>query len=114
MAQYNACEKILEQSRLEGKYDLLRSQLNTDLARAGQDEHYGKNISKHVLARSFIAFLYDLILSDFEAYLNLLYIVDVNEQKIKELPEQRVDELAIAVAALICEREYQKVSYKNR
>ena len=58
--------------------------------------------------------LYKLIQEKFTDYLNLLYIVDVSEQKVRELDGSDILKLSEQVTFLILQREWQKVWYKNK
>lgn len=60
-----------------------------------------------------MATIYALIISDFERYLNLLYVIDIDENVVKAMPVQRVDELAHNISVLILQRELKKVTLKN-
>lgn len=64
--------------------------------------------------RNLEAYLYDLVVTDFESYLTLLYTIDVSEAKIKALPSMQVHELVIVVSKFILERELLKISFKNK
>ena len=84
-------------------------QINKDFLRAGIQDQFNAESSPDVFYRNLNAAVYDLIVSDFENYLTLLYTIDVSEAKIKALPVQQVHELAASVSILIVEREYKKV-----
>ena len=56
---------------------------------------------------------YHLIQTKFSDYINLLYIVDVSEQKVKTLDGSDLLKLSEEVTFLILQREWQKVWYKN-
>lgn len=58
--------------------------------------------------------VYRLIQHKFMDYLNLLYIVDVSEEKIKQLDGNDTIELAENVTFLILKREWQKVYYRKK
>ena len=104
---------LLEASAMELYEDLVR-QLNKDFIRSGVDQEFNIGIKPKSLARSLVAVLFELITGDFEAYLNLLYVIDLSEKSVKDLPEQRVDEVAHAIALLILQREWKKILFRNR
>jgi hypothetical protein len=55
-----------------------------------------------------------LILHDFNALVNILYRMDVSEQKLKKMLQQNTNEDAAAViASMIIEREAQKVKTRE-
>ena len=58
--------------------------------------------------------VYTLIEEKFADYLNLLYIIDVSEKKVKALDGSDPLELAEAVSFLILKREWQKVWFRNK
>jgi hypothetical protein len=58
--------------------------------------------------------VYHLISFKFNEYLNLLYIIDVSENEIKQLDGSDLSILSKQVAFLILKREWQKVYYKNK
>ncbi len=57
--------------------------------------------------------MYNLIQEKFAEYLNLLYIVDVSEAKIKALDGSDMLKLSEQVTFLILQREWQKVWFKQ-
>lgn len=58
--------------------------------------------------------VYHLISFKFNEYLNLLYIIDVSENKIKQLDGSDLSILSQQVAFLILKRECEKVYYRNK
>jgi hypothetical protein len=58
--------------------------------------------------------VYYLIQHKFSDYLNLLYIVDVSEPKVRELDGNDTIKLSEVVTFLILQREWQKVWYKEK
>ena len=58
--------------------------------------------------------VYKLIHEKFADYLNLLYIIDVSEEKIKELDGSDTLQLSEDVTFLILKREWQKVWFRNK
>ena len=107
-------QKILDHAVAENLYNDVILQINKDFARAAVDEHFASETEPRSLVRRLVALLFELITTNFESYLNLLYTIDVPEQRIKQLPEQEIDKIAQAVAVLILKREWQKVQFKNR
>ena len=57
--------------------------------------------------------VFKLINEKFAEYLNLLYIIDVSEEKIKQLDGSDALKLSDQVTFLILQREWQKVWYRN-
>ena len=58
--------------------------------------------------------VYKLIQEKFADYLNLLYIVDVSEIKVKQLDSSDMVKLSEDVTFLILQREWQKVWFKSQ
>ena len=105
---------VLEEAKETGLYEPLVMQLNKDFKRAGLQDAFDLKSKPEALQRSLIASLYELIVSDFEGYLNLLYAIDVSEQRLKQLPDMQVHELAETVTELVFNREFKKVYFKNK
>ena len=60
------------------------------------------------------SYINDLINKDFNALIQLLYRVDVNEQKLKTLlKQQQAVDTSLLIAALIIERQLQKIATKK-
>lgn len=60
------------------------------------------------------SYINDLINKDFNALIQLLYRVDVNEQKLKTLLKQHQDvDTSLLIADLIIERQLQKIATKR-
>ena len=98
----------------ENLYQKLVIQLNKDFKLSNIDEEYDKNISPEKLKRDLHGLIFNLINEKFSEYLNLLYIIDVPERKIKELNGADIVVLSEQVTFLILKREWQKVWYKNK
>lgn len=101
-------------AKVDGILEALLNQIDKDFLRAGLKENFMAENEPAKAARNLVAAVYALIVSDFERYLSLLYIIDVDEIEIKKMPLQNVDELAQAVCLLIVKRELNKVIFKNK
>jgi len=64
---------------------------------------------KYLLQKTII----NLIQERFSDYLNLLYIIDVSEDKIKQVEGDGILKITEQVSYLILLREWQKVWFKN-
>ncbi len=95
-------------------YKNLIQQLNKDLLLANIDASYHDEILPTSLKLMLRDIVFNLIQSNFSEYLNLLYIIDVSEAKIKALDGNDTTELSEQVTFLILQREFQKVWYRNR
>jgi hypothetical protein len=58
--------------------------------------------------------IYRLIQYKFAEYLNLLYIIDVPENQVRQLDGSDILELSKQVSFLILKREWQKVWFRNK
>lgn len=104
---------IIEANSLD-LYKKLIAQLNKDFLFANVhldfDEAVLPTSLKYILHQT----IYTLIQDKFSDYLNLLYIIDVSEEKIKQLDGSDTLKLSEQVTFLILQREWQKVWFKNK
>tara|TARA_R110002012_G_scaffold158258_4_gene319645 strand:+ start:416 stop:775 length:360 start_codon:yes stop_codon:yes gene_type:complete len=108
---YNALFAEAEQLQL---YKKLVLQLNKDLLYANVDLEFDEEVLPSSLKFILHEKVYNLIQLKFADYLNLLYIIDVSEEKIKSLNGDDTIQLAEDVSFLILQREWQKVWFKNK
>ena len=67
------------------------------------------------LRNQLIAFLNDLINKDFNALVQLLYRIDVNEKKLKQLLQQNKNtDASLIIADLIIKRQLQKIATRKQ
>ena len=106
-------EALIEEANKNELYHKLILQLNKDLLLANVDLQFDRDTLptslKYVLHES----IFNLIQEKFAEYLNLLYIIDVSEQKVKTLDGSDIMKLSEQVTFLILQREWQKVWYKK-
>ena len=95
-------------------YNKLIIQLNKDLGLANIDLEFDQNVLPSSLKLILHETIYKLIQEKFMEYLNLLYIIDVSEKKIKLLDGNDAMQLSENVTFLILQREWQKVWYRNK
>ena len=95
-------------------YQKLILQINKDFLLANLDLDLHEAILPSSLKLLLQETVYNLIQEKFADYLNLLYIVDVSEEKIKALNGEDVLKLSEEVSFLILKREWQKVWFRNR
>ena len=95
-------------------YKKLIAQLNKDLKYANIDLVFIETVSPEQLKSKLHETIFLLIQQKFSDYLNLLYIVDVSEKKIKALDGNDILKLSEEVTFLILLREWQKVWFKNQ
>ena len=88
--------------------------LNKDFLYANIDLDFHEEILPTSLKLMLHETIYNLIQEKFTDYLNLLYIIDVSEKKVKELDGSDTLKMAEDISFLILKREWQKVWYRNK
>lgn len=79
---------------------------SADLSKCSTEAEMGKNLA---------AFINDLINRDFDALVQLLYRIDISEEKLKKLLRENPGENAgDIIARLIIERQLQKAESRKR
>lgn len=114
MEQLSTFDDLVEVAQKWALYDKLVNQLNKDLALANIDLQFDSEVLPTSLKLLLHEEIFNLIQHKFMEYLNLLYIVDVSEEKIKELDGNDTVQLSENVTFLILKREWQKVYYRNK
>ncbi|WP_339623376.1 hypothetical protein [uncultured Winogradskyella sp.] len=102
---------IAEANQLE-LYKKIIIQLNKDLLSANVDLELDEDTLPTSLKLVLQEALFYLIQNKFSDYVNLLYIVDVSEIKVREIDGNDTVKLSEAIAFLILQRIWQKVWYK--
>ena len=109
MDELQTIEDIITQSEDQSLYKKLIIQLNKDFLRAAVPlnvpEHYNPQALKLKLQETIVK----LIQEQISEYLNLLYIIDVSEEKIKQVKGDSINEIAAHISYLILLREWKKV-----
>ena len=114
MQQVETIQELLSLASVEDLYQKLVIQLNKDLAYANTELSFELDIKPQKLKRDLHELVYTLVNERFADYLNLLYIIDVSEAKVKQLDGSDLVALSEQVTFLILKREWQKVWYRNR
>lgn len=104
---------LLTEASVENLYLKLVEQLNKDFNLANEGIDFPMSIPPEELKIQLQEKIYRLIQYKFAEYLNLLYIIDVPENEIKQLDGSDLVELAGQVSFLILKREWQKVWFRN-
>ena len=112
IAPINA-DSLLQQAESENLYLKLIEQINKDFNFANESVDFSMDIEPDRLKFELSDKVYRLIQYKFAEYLNLLYIVDVPEEHIKQLDGSDLVELAQNVSFLILKREWMKVWFRN-
>lgn len=106
-------EEIIAQSEGLQLYKKLVLQLNKDIKRANLDTEFLNDISPSDLKLKLHEMIHNIILNKYNDYLNLLYIIDVSEGKIKKIEANSTLEISEKITYLILLREWQKVWFKS-
>ena len=93
-------------------YSKLIQQINKDFLLANIDLDFDENILPSSLKYLLHEIIFKLIQEKFAEYLNLLYITDVSEIKIKRLDGSDTLKLSEEVTFLVLQREWQKVWFR--
>ena len=107
-------EDLMSSAHSLDLYNKLVKQLNKDFLYANIDLDFHEEILPTSLKFLLHETVYKLIQEKFIEYLNLLYIIDVSEEKVKQLDGSDTLKLAEDVTLLILKREWQKVWFKNQ
>jgi len=105
---------LLAEAETENLYLKLIEQINKDFNLANEGIDFPLSTSPNELKIQLHEKVYRLIQYKFAEYLNLLYIIDVNESEIKKLDGSDLVVLSEQVAFLILKREWQKVWFRNK
>ena len=105
---------LFEEAEKESLYLKLIEQINKDFNLANEGIDFPMSIVPEELKTQLHEKIYRMIQYKFAEYLNLLYIIDVSEEQIKNLDGSDLVILAENVAFLILKREWQKVWFRNR
>ena len=107
-------EDLISEAATLDLYQKLILQLNKDLLYANVDLEFDEETLPTSLKIVLHETIFHLIQNKFSDYLNLLYIIDVSELKIRALDGNDTLKLSEDVAFLILQREWQKVWYKAK
>ncbi len=106
-------EEIISQSEGLQLYKDLVLQINKDFKRANLEAVFLKDITPSELKLKLQEVIYHLILNKYYEYLNLLYIIDVSEEKIKKIEGNNITDISEQITYLILLREWQKIWFKK-
>ena len=107
-------DDLIAQANEQDLYKKLIRQLNKDFLYANIDLGFDEQVLPSSLKLLLQETVYKLIHEKFADYLNLLYIIDVSEEKIKQLDGSDTLRLSEDVTFLILKREWQKVWFRNK
>ena len=106
-------DSLLFEAEKENLYEKLIEQINKDFNLANEPIDLPQNTSPIDLKAQLYDKVYRLIQYKFAEYLNLLYIIDVPEENVKQLDGSDLVILSEQVAFLILKREWMKVWFRN-
>ncbi|MFT5243295.1 MAG: hypothetical protein ACJA1H_001534 [Glaciecola sp.] len=106
-------EEIIVKTEELKLYSKLIKQVNKDFLLANIDLDFDEDILPSSLKYLLHEVVFKLIQEKFAEYLNLLYIVDVSEEKIRKLDGSDTLKLSEDVTFLVLQREWQKVWYRE-
>ncbi|WP_299333578.1 hypothetical protein [uncultured Psychroserpens sp.] len=106
-------ESLITEAERLNLYKKLIKQVNKDFLLANIDLDFEEDILPSSLKYLLHEVIYKLIQEKFADYLNLLYIIDVSEAKIKQLDGNDTLKLSEQVTFLVLQREWQKVWFRN-
>ncbi|SFI84426.1 hypothetical protein [Olleya namhaensis] len=106
--------QLIDEANTLDLYQKLVLQLNKDFLYANIDLDFDSDILPSSLKLLLHETVYKLIQEKFAEYLNLLYIIDVSEEVIKQLDGSDTLQLADQVSFLILKREWQKVWFRHK
>lgn len=107
-------DQLLSEAEKENLYSKLIEQLNKDFNFANEAIDFPQSTSPYELKVQLHEKIYRLIQYKYTELLNLLYIIDVPEENIKQLQGMDTAELSEQIAYLILRREWMKVWFRNR
>lgn len=114
MLSLDSTEEVLLKSKELSLYKKLIIQLNKDFLRANLRVVFSEEIKPKDLKTQLHEIIAKLIDEQFSDYLNLLYIIDVSEEKVKRLNEETSTNIIAQNVFLILFREWQKVWFKEK
>lgn len=107
-------DQLLSEAEKENLYAKLIEQLNKDFNFANEAVDFPQSTTPYELKVQLHEKIYRLIQYKYAELLNLLYIIDVPEENIKQLDGSDTVELSEQIAFLILRREWMKVWFRNR
>ncbi len=107
-------DQLLSEAENENLYAKLIEQLNKDFNFANEAVDFPQSTSPDELKVQLHEKIYRLMQYKYTELLNLLYIIDVPEENIKQLQGMDTAELSEQIAYLILRREWMKVWFRNR
>ena len=106
-------DELLSEAEKENLYSKLIEQINKDFNFANEAVDFPQSTTPQELKLQLHEKIYRLIQYKYAELLNLLYIIDVPEENIKQLDGSDTVELSEQIAFLVLKREWMKVWFRN-
>jgi hypothetical protein len=106
-------DELLSEAEKENLYSKLIEQINKDFNFANEAVDFPQSTTPQELKVQLHEKIYRLIQYKYAELLNLLYIIDVPEETVKQLDGSDIVELSEQVSFLILKREWMKVWFRN-
>jgi hypothetical protein len=106
-------DDLLSEAEKENLYSKLIEQINKDFNFANEAVDFPQSTTPKELKVQLHEKIYRLIHYKYAELLNLLYIIDVPEENIKQLDGSDTVELSEQIAFLVLKREWMKVWFRN-
>ena len=106
-------DELLSNAQKENLYSKLIDQINKDFNLANEAIDFQQSTTPQELTIQIHEKIYRLIQYKYAELLNLLYIIDVPEDTVKQLDGADTVELSKQIAFLILKREWMKVWFRN-
>lgn len=98
----------------EELYVALIRQLNKDFVLANLEYAIDENCTPELLKQQLGVIITELVNNEFDSFLNLLYRVDLSENKIIQLSKENQEAYIASISFLILKREWQKVWFRKK
>ncbi|MDX5583762.1 MAG: hypothetical protein QNK20_02380 [Aureibaculum sp.] len=95
-------------------YNDLITQLNKDFSLSGIDFNLSINCKPKKLIKDLTVLFQNMIVKDYQKFNQLMYVLDIPENKLASLKERRLDVLIDRIIRLVLERVLQKVYLKQK
>jgi hypothetical protein len=106
-------DELLSEAEKQNLYSKLIEQINKDFNFANEAVDFPQSTTPQELKVQLQEKIYRLIQYKYAELLNLLYIIDVPEENIKQLDGSDNVELSEQIAFLVLKREWMKVWFRN-
>ena len=110
----SSTENLLSEAENENLYPKLIDQINKDFNFANEAIDFPQSTTPYELKVQLHEKVYRLIQYKYAELLNLLYIIDVPEDNVKQLDGSDTVELSEQISFLILKREWMKVWFRNK